>query len=265
MFPRASRSGAGDGAGTRIGWPAVAGALGTLLLAFYAVPLAVLLVRAPEALDAAGPAVVDAARTSLLTASASTALATALGVPLAYRLARAEFRGKRAVTGLVALPLVLPPVVSGLLLLSAFGPAGLGIEVAGTHVGVVLAQTFVASPFVVVVGQAAFEGVDPRLEAASRTLGAGRFRTFRRVTLPLAAPGVIAGVTLAFARSMGEFGATLLLAYYPRTLPVEIWVAFRSRGVDAALPVAVVLLAVAAGALALLGSVGGAPWSRAGD
>jgi molybdate/tungstate transport system permease protein len=213
-----SRSTSEPGPGAAPGdgvWPAVAVGLGGLLVLFYAVPLAVLLVRAPGAVRVDG-SVVGAAATSVATAAASTALATVVGVPLAYRLARAQFRGKRAVTGLVALPLVLPPVVSGLLLLSAFGPAGLGglvgVRTAGTHAGVVLAQTFVASPFVVVVGQAAFEGVDPRLEAAARTLGRSRFDVFRRVALPLAARGVLAGVTLAFARAIGEFGATLLLA-----------------------------------------------------
>jgi len=244
---------------SRRGWPAVATALGVLLLAFYVVPLGTLLVRTPGAFAVDG-SVVDAAVASVTTAATSTALATVLGVPLAYRLARARFPGKRAVTGLVALPLVLPPVVSGLLLLSAFGPSGLGgqagVRLAGTHAGVVLAQTFVASPFVVVVGQAAFEGVDPDLEAAARTLGIGPFGTFRRVALPLAARGVLAGITLAFARAIGEFGATLLVAYYPRTLPVEIWVAFQAEGVAAALPVAVVLLAVAGGALVALGVLG---------
>lgn len=247
----------------------VAAALGALLLLYYLLPLVALGARLSGGTlaGATAPTVVDAATTSVATATASTALATAFGVPLAYWLARAEFAGKRAVTTLVVLPLVLPPVVSGILLLSVFGPDALGallpgrLSITRTHLGVVVAQTFVASPFVVVTARTAFEGVDVTLEEAARTLGAGEWSTFRRVILPLAWPGVLAGVTLAFARSIGEFGATLLLAYYPRTLPVEIWVGFVSRGLDAALPVALVLLVVAVGALVALAALGADAWS----
>ena len=126
--------------------------------------------------------------------------------------------------------------------------------------GVVLAQTFVASPFVVVTGKAAFEGVDRTLEHASRSLGKGRWTTARRVTLPLAAPGVLAGMTLAFARAMGEFGATVMVAYYPRTMPVAVWDAFLEGGLEAAYPVAIVLVAVSIAALVVLNTVASNPW-----
>jgi len=244
-------------------WGAIAALLGGLLLALYAAPVAWLaLAQPPSAVLASldAPFVVGAARNTLVSASISTALATLFGVPLAYWLARARFRGRTLVTAVVAFPLVLPPVVSGMILLSAVGAEGLGgllgVRISGTIAGVVLAQTFVASPFVVLTARSAFESVDTDAEEAARTLGASEWGTFRRVTLPLAWRGILAGITLAFARAAGEFGATLMLAYYPRTLPVQIWATFQGRGLDAAFPVAVVLLAVASGALVLLNVLG---------
>ena len=136
------------------------------------------------------------------------------------------------------------------------GPLDFAVE---DEVLVVLAQTFVASPFVVVTAKAAFEGVDPALEYASRSLGKGRLTTVRRVTLPLAWPGILAGVTLAFARAMGEFGATIMLAYYPRTMPVQIWVSFTTLGLDEAFPVAAVLVVLSVVTLAVLNALGSNP------
>lgn len=264
MFPtRSAREGE---QGTR--WSLTA-ALGALLLLYYLVPLASLLRQPPGAIAAGlrDPEVVSAAATSLTTALTSTAISTLLGVPLAYWLARSEFTGKSVVTGLVAFPIVLPPVVSGMVLISVFGPntlvgsaaADAGLPLTRSFVGVVLAQTFVASPFVVVTAKSAFENVDERLEDAARTLGRDRFSTFRSVTLPLAMPGVAAGMTLVFARALGEFGATAMTAYYPRTMPVQIWVTFVSRGLDAAFPVAVILLAISLVALSLLALLGRGP------
>jgi molybdate/tungstate transport system permease protein len=252
-----------ESAGGTSAWGATAPLLGGLLLVLYAVPLAWLVLAQPPAavlasLDA--PFVVGAARNTLLSAAVSTLLATLFGVPLAYWLARADFRGRTVVTAVVAFPLVLPPVVSGMILLSAVGPEGigglLGVRISGTLAGVVLAQTFVASPFVVLTARSAFERVDADAEEAARTLGATEWGTFRRVTLPLAWRGILAGVTLAFARAAGEFGATLMLAYYPRTLPVQIWATFQGRGLDAAFPVAVVLVVVASLALVCIDLLG---------
>jgi len=248
----------------------VALVLGGLLVAFYVFPLvSLVLARPPGAVleQLASPRVRAAAATSVGTATASTALATLGGVPLAYWLARTDGPLSTAVAAAVALPLVLPPVVAGLVLLTVVGPEGAlgaladagGLALTRSHAGVVLAQTFVASPFVVVTATAAFRGVDPRLEHASRSLGTGRLRTVRRVTLPLAWPGILGGVTLAFARALGEFGATLVLAYYPRTLPVAVWVAFTTEGLDAAFPVAVVLLAVSVATIAALHLLGATP------
>lgn len=252
-------------------WLTAAFLLGGLLLLYYVVPLAALVVASPPA-DVLGrladPDVAAAATNSLASATASSALAAALGLPLAYWLARTDRWWARAVTAAVVLPLVLPPVVSGIVLLTLVGPNGpvgaaaaaVGVPLTRSLAGVVLAQTFVASPFVVVTAKAAFEGVDPELEEVARTLGDSRTATFRRVTLPVACPGVLAGVTLAFARSMGEFGATMMLAYYPRTMPVQIWVSFTTRGLAEALPVALILLGVSVAALVALHAVGASPW-----
>lgn len=256
----------------RSNWVRVTVALGGLLALYYLVPLTALLVaQSPTAvLDGlASPPVQRAAWTSVVGATISTGVATVFGVPLGYWLARSNSPFTPLVTGIVILPLVLPPIVSGMLLVAVFGPnaplgtiaAAGGLRVTGSLVGIVLAQTFVASPFVVVTARAAFGDVDPSLEGASRSLGKSQWTTFRRVTLPLAKPGLLAGITLAFARSMGEFGATLMMAYYPRTLPVQIWVDFQSLGLDAAFPVAVVLLLVSLAALAIVSLLGTTPWT----
>jgi molybdate/tungstate transport system permease protein len=120
----------------------------------------------------------------------------------------------------------------------------------------------VASPFVVITAKAAFEGVPRAYEYASRSLGKSRWATFWRVTIPLAWPGILAGVTLAFARAIGEFGATIMMAYYPRTLPVQIWVAFTTLGLDAAFPVALLLAAISIAALVVLNTIGANPWTQ---
>jgi molybdate/tungstate transport system permease protein len=230
-----------------------------LLLAVLAVvslsyPLVTFLTRAGGLSPGAftDPALVSAARYSLATAPVATLLATVVGVPLAYVLARASFPGKLAVEALVALPLVVPPVVAGVMLLTGVGhgstvgtlAAAVGLRLTDSYLGIVLAQAFVAGPFLVVVARAGFAGVDVKLEEASRTLGRGRWGTFRRVTFPLARGHVLAGVVLTFARAVGEFGATMLTAYTPHTLPTQIWVAFLSRGVAATVPLVVVLLVI---------------------
>jgi molybdate/tungstate transport system permease protein len=251
-------------------WLAVATVLGALLLCYYLLPvLSLVASQSPGAVLARldDPAVVGAMTTSVAASTVSTLIGVAFGVPLAYWLARTDGRVKTLVTALVVLPLVLPPIVSGMVLLTVVGPDTLVGELASASgfpltrsiAGVVLAQTFVASPFIVVTAKAAFEGVDDRLEAASRSLGKSRATTFRRVTLPIAWPGVLAGVTLAFARAIGEFGATIMLAYYPRTMPVQIWVAFSTEGLSEAFPVAVVLLGVAVVSLVVLNALGTNP------
>lgn len=251
-------------------WLSVAFLLGAVLLVYYLVPLLSLFVAQPpgavlERLTA--PEVLAAVRTSLAGALASTALAALFGVPLAYWLARTDGRLTAVVSAVVVLPLVVPPIVGGMVLLTVVGPntpvgdlaGAAGVPLTRSLAGVVLAQTFVASPFVVITGRAAIEGVDEGLEHASRSLGKGRLTTFRRVTLPLAWPGILAGITLTFSRALGEFGATVMLAYYPRTMPVEIWVSFTTLGLDAAFPVAVVLVCVAVATIVVLNGLGRRP------
>ncbi len=230
--------------------------LGSLLLLYFAVPLVAFLSQASltdVVANLSTRGAQRAVRNSLVTAPVSTAVATVLGVPLAYVLARRSFPGKRVVEALVVLPLVVPPVVGGTMVLSAVGrftPVGSAAAAAGLPLtdslfGVVLAQTFVAAPFVVITARAGFGGVDERLEQASRSLGYGPVATVWNVSLPLARGAVLAGVVLTFARAVGEFGATMMVAYNPRTMPTRIWVEFIAGGVDAVVPLALVLLGVA--------------------
>ncbi|MFB6111681.1 MAG: ABC transporter permease [Halobacteriaceae archaeon] len=253
-------------------WFSLTLALGVLLILYYVAPLASLLVSATPSVVAGqlgDPSVRSAAVTSVMAASLSTAIATVLGLPVAYWLARTEHPVGTLVLAVVVLPLVLPPTVAGVVLLTVVGPTtvlgeaagAIGLPLTRSLAGVVLAQTFVASPFVVVTAKAAFGRVDVSLEYASRSLGKSRLVTVRRVTLPVAGPGILAGITLAFARALGEFGATMMLAYYPRTMPVQIWVAFVSLGLENAYPVAILLVAIATVALLVLNTVARNPWS----
>ena len=255
----------------RLDWLTVALLLGGVLLVYYLAPMVSLFLSVPpgEVVARMGePTVVNAATTSVVSATITTVVATLFGLPLAYWLARTDTVLRNVVLAVVVLPLVLPPTVGGVVLLTVFGPntaiggsaAAAGFPLTRSLAGIVLAQTFVASPFVVVTAKAAFETVDPTLEYASRSLGKGRWTTARRVTLPLAAPGVLAGLTLAFARAMGEFGATMMMAYYPRTMPVQIWVSFVSLGLDGAYPVAILLVVIALVALGVLTTIASNPW-----
>ncbi len=165
-------------------------------------------------------------QTTLLTlrvAALSTLAILPVGVALAWLLARREWRGKSVVETIVALPLVVPPVATGLVLLKLFGRNGplgrffedtLGLEIVFTWRGVALATAIMSFPLLVRTARVAFEGVNPRLEQVARTLGAGRFRVFCTITLPLAMRGLVAGAVLAFARGLGEFGATIMVAGY---------------------------------------------------
>lgn len=193
---------------------------------------------------------------SVLTSTAASLVCLVLGLPLAWLLARVEFRGRRLVRALVTVPLVLPPVVVGVALRTAFGRSGLigaplldltGFAFPYTTSGVVLAHVFVALPFVVLSVEGALRSADPEYDAAAATLGATRWTTFRRVTVPLALPGVVAGVVLGWARSLGEFGATITFnGNYPgrtQTMPTLVYVA-RQSDPDAALALSLVMLLV---------------------
>ena len=208
-------------------------------VALLAVPLAGLVARSPwrrlpELL--AEPALREALWLSVLTATAATVVCVILGLPLAWVLARTGFRGSALLRGLVAVPLVMPPVVAGVALLAAFGRTGMvggplrdwfGVTVPFTTVAVVLAHTFVALPFFVLSVEGAMHAGNREYDAVAATLGASRWTTFRRVTLPLVLPGIGAGALLAWARSLGEFGATITFAgNYPgttQTMPLLIY------------------------------------------
>ncbi|MEU8611658.1 ABC transporter permease [Actinoplanes sp. NPDC048791] len=228
-------------------------------LAFLVLPLAGLLIRAPWTTlpqRLTEPGVLAALRLSLLTATLATVVCLLLGVPLAWLLARARFPGRRLVRALVTVPLVLPPVVGGVALLLVFGRRGLvggwldatfGFSLPFTTAGVVVAEAFVAMPFLVISVEGALRGADPRFEAAAATLGASRWTAFRRVTLPLIGPGVAAGAVLCWARALGEFGATITFAgNFPgrtQTMPLAVYLALE-QDLDAAIVLSLVLLVV---------------------
>lgn len=201
---------------------------------------------------------------SLTTATAAALLCLLLGLPLAWLLARISFRGRGLLRALISVPLVLPPVVAGVALRTAFGRSGfLGeplLELTGfafpfTTWGVVLSHVFVSLPFVVIAVEGAFRSADPAFDATAATLGASRWTTFRRVTVPLAFPGIVAGVVLGWARALGEFGATITFnGNYPGTtqvMPNLIYVT-RQSDQDAALALSVVMLVVSVAVLVAL-------------
>jgi molybdate transport system permease protein len=233
--------------------PAVVG------LGFLVAPLVGLLVRVPWASlpeRLAAPGILDALRLSLVAATTATLLCIGLGVPLAWLLARVEFPGRRLVRALVTVPLVLPPVVGGVALLLVFGRRGLiggwleatfGVTLPFSTAGVVLAEAFVAMPFLVIAVEGALRGADTRYEEAAATLGAGRWTTFRRVTIPLVAPGIAAGAVLCWARALGEFGATITFAgNFPgrtQTMPLAVYLALETD-LEAAVVLSLILLGV---------------------
>ena len=206
----------------------------------------------------------DALWLSVSTSTAAMLVCLVIGLPLAWLLARVDFPGRRLVRALVIVPMVLPPVVAGIALRSAFGRSGLlgepilgvtGFAFPYTTWGVVLAHVFVALPFLVISTEGALRSTGSGYDGAAATLGAGRWTTFRRVTIPLALPGIAAAMVLAWARSLGEFGATITFnGNYPgttQTMPTLIYVA-RQSDADAALALSLVMLLVSVGVLVVL-------------
>jgi molybdate transport system permease protein len=212
-------------------------------VSFLALPIVALLLRVPLP-DFADyltrPIVRDALLLSLFTSLCSLLLMLLFGTPLAYLLARNRFVGKRLLETLVEIPLVMPPAVAGIALLLAFGRRGLlgsmlegtGVDIAFSTTAVVLAQTFVASPFYIRAARAAFQGIPTELEASASTDGAGRWARFQHILLPLALPGIVGGMIMAWARALGEFGATILFAGNfegrTQTMPLAIYTALES-------------------------------------
>jgi molybdate/tungstate transport system permease protein len=238
-------------------WSRVAlAALGACLVLFVVGPLLRLLWESTPA------SLVDALRDqelraaivlTLLTATLATVLGAVFGIPLAYLMARRPFPGRRIVQGLVDLPVVIPHPVAGIALLLFLGrrsPIGgmlaqLGLEFVSHVPGIVAAMLFVSAPILVSGAREAFQGVDPQLERVARTLGDTAWSAFRRVTLPLAGRGILAGSILAWARSVSEFGSIVILTYNPKVASIYIYDRFTAYGLSAAVPAAVILLLVA--------------------
>jgi len=235
---------------------------GAVAIAFLALPVVALLAQAPWGDLAAlltSEAALVALRLSLVTSIAATLVSLVLGIPLAWLMSRSRAFGSAWVRALVTLPLVLPPVVGGVALLLAFGRRGLagqvlydvlGIQIPFTTAAVVIAEAFVAMPFLIITVEGALRSSNRRLEQAAATLGADRWTVFRRITLPLVLPSIAAGAVLCWARALGEFGATLTFAgSFPgvtRTMPLAVYAALDvDRSEAIALSVVLLLVSVA--------------------
>lgn len=249
----------GNGRAARIGTGILAG----IALAFLGLPVVALMARAlfgGALQDVPVAAILDALVLSLIASACTVVVVVLLGSPLAWVLARRSFRGKALAETLVDLPIVLPPTVAGLALLLAFGRRGVagpalevvGISVPFTTLAVVVAQVFVAGPFYIRAARAGLQGVDRDLEEAAAVDGATGGQVVRRITIPLAAPALGAGLVLAWARALGEFGATIMFAGNvegrTRTLPLLVYSEFQDS-VDAAAAAAAVLVVAALGVL----------------
>jgi molybdate transport system permease protein len=234
---------------------------------FLVVPLVGLVLRSPwrDLPDLlTDPVVVEALRLSLLTSAAAMLLCLVFGLPLAWLLGRVAFRGRSVLRALVTVPLVLPPVVAGVALLAAFGRKGVvggplydwfGTSIPFTTVAVVMAHTFVALPFFVISVEGALRASAQEYEVVAAVLGASRWHTFLRVTVPMSLPGIAAGMVLGFARSLGEFGATITFAgNYPgitQTMPLLTYVEL-NRDPETAYALALLMLVISLVILALL-------------
>ena len=267
--PGASGAGVAPGRGRAArrvpdGALAAGGGLGIILLLFLGLPVAALLGRAFIG-EGFGDVVretvlLDALVLSLTTTLASLALAVIFGTPLAFLLARRRFRGVSLVETLIDLPIVLPPSVAGLALLLLLGRRGLlgvpldalGLDIPFTTIAVVLAQAFVATPFYVRSARSGFLAIDRDLEDAARVDGAGEWQVIRRISIPLAAPAIAAGLVMTWARALGEFGATIMFAGNvegrTQTLPLLVYSEFQSS-LDASVAAAAILVIAAAAVL----------------
>jgi molybdate transport system permease protein len=257
------------GISTRAREMALKTALGFLLIlavAFIALPVASLFLKSP--LDATirsmqDPVVIDALRLSLTTSTLTILVVVLMGTPIAYVNARFHYPGKEIADSLIDLPVIMPPAVAGIALLMAFGRMGIlghylnafGFCIAFTTLAVVMAQVFVSSPFYIRQAKTSFEDVDMAFENAARTLGASRFYTFFHVILPMASNGLVSGAIMAFARSLGEFGATIMFAGNfqgrTQTMPLAIYTAMQGD-LDVSLCLAMILVAISFLVIALV-------------
>jgi molybdate transport system permease protein len=243
----------------------VVGLAMALLGALLILPLVALVLRVPLgtlAYQLRQPVVLEALLLSLEASLAATAVVVLLGLPAAYLLATREFPGKKVVEVLLDLPMVLPPTVGGLALLLAFGRTGLaggvlelfGLSIPFTTLAVVVAQAFMAAPFFIGPVRAGITSVDPRVQEVARTLGATESYRFWRVVLPLSLPSVVAGTTMAGARALGEFGATITFPAVTQTMPLAVYVELQ-RDLDTAITLSVLLLLLSFGLLLALRTV----------
>lgn len=247
------------------GIPGVAVAMALVAAAFFVMPFIALLVditwsELPELLTSRSA--LDALWLSLRTAVAATLICIALGIPLSLVLARTEFPGRTLTRSIVLVPLVIPPVVAGIILTEAFGRRGLlgeqlsafGLDISFTTAAVVMAQTFVSLPFMVTSLESHLGSSGQHYERTAQSLGASKWRTFTTITLPLLRPGLTSGTVLTFARALGEFGATITFAGSlqgtTRTMPLEIYLA-RETDPDAAVALSLVLILVAVAVIAV--------------
>ena len=237
--------------------------IGSLMVGFVVVPL-IDLAATPSAASLASAArdadLRQAIALSLEAAFLTALLAALFGVPLAYTLARSRSRTSTTIAAIVDLPLAVPHTVAGIALLMAFGRRGIlgapalalfGMQFWGSLWGIIAGMLFVSVPYTVNAARLAFEAIDPRLEQVARTLGLGPWSTWLRIVLPLARRGILTGLTLTYARAISEFGAVIMLAYYPMTAPVQIYTLFLRFGITKAAAASVLLLAVCLGLFVL--------------
>ena len=207
------------------------------------------------------PQVADAFNLSLISSTISTLLLVFFGMPLAYCLARYTFRGKFLLKVIVIFPLVLPPLASGALLLGVFGPSSTigvafsSIEFTQSPIGIIISQTYVASPFMILASQSAFESVDESYEKVARVLGKSRIETFIQVTLPLARTGLVIGILLTWVRAIGELGATMMMSYNPHTVSIQIFEDNAIGGLRQAMPDIILVIILSLIALAVVSTI----------
>jgi len=244
---------------------------GSLLLLFIALPIAgMVFAQTPQSLADAvtDPAVVDSILLSMGTALAATLVAAMLGIPLAYVMARRDFPGKKFIQGMIDVPIVVPHTVAGIALLTVFGTHGMlgeplsvfNIRFTDAVPGIVVAMLFLSAPFLVNYAREGFEGVDPRLENVARSLGTNKWGAFYRISLPLCYRHILTGAVMTWARAISEFGAVVIIAYYPQVATTLIYSRFLSFGLEDSSSIAVVLVLVCLGVfigLRVLVSTGG--------
>ncbi len=228
--------------------------LGLLLVLFLVVPILGSLAGALPGLSTAltDQGTLNAIWTSFYCAFIATVFVLVLGVPFAYLFVRNEFPGKKVLDSLIDMPILIPHNAAGIALLAVIGPnnpigaafSSMGINFIDTALGIILAMAFVSAPFMVRSAQEAFLSIDPAMEKVGRSLGGTRFKVFAHVTVPLASRGILTGCLLTWARAISEFGAVMLIAYFPKTAPVYLYDAFATQGLSAALPICGVLMLI---------------------